>query len=207
MAAWLSSTGISHHNLLPHLPSICLSAVNSSPQTRITPQSLNSSSQPLPLPGDLRSCPAYVWLRQRLSDSHSIQAATDQLFHSRPYMFFLWLRQLTCYGERTPASVPSPAESSTTNTPVFPPSSFILPSFVLFYILFPLVRSSCLLSAGVLHALLCLKVYSSYIHVHLLLCHLVLKNIVFLYYIKSWYQRSKNVQINNSIKTKSIKNV
>ena len=24
MAAWLSSTGISHHNLLPHIPSICL---------------------------------------------------------------------------------------------------------------------------------------------------------------------------------------
>ena len=31
MAAWLSSTGISHHNLLPHIPSICLSAVNSNP--------------------------------------------------------------------------------------------------------------------------------------------------------------------------------
>ena len=26
MAAWLSSTGISHHNLLPHTPSICLSS-------------------------------------------------------------------------------------------------------------------------------------------------------------------------------------
>ena len=24
MAAWLSSTGISHHNLFPHIPSICL---------------------------------------------------------------------------------------------------------------------------------------------------------------------------------------
>ena len=31
MAAWLSSTGISRHSLLPHIPSICLSAVNSSP--------------------------------------------------------------------------------------------------------------------------------------------------------------------------------
>ena len=27
MAAWLSSTGISHHDLLPHIPSICLSGV------------------------------------------------------------------------------------------------------------------------------------------------------------------------------------
>ena len=66
------------------IPSIRLSAVNSSPCTRIAPQSLNSSSQPLPLPGDSCSCPAYIWLLQGLSDSHSIQAATDQLFHSQP---------------------------------------------------------------------------------------------------------------------------
>ena len=44
---------------------------------------------------------------------------------------------------------------------------------------FPLVRYFCLLSAGVLHALLCLKVCSwcilerDVLHVHLLLCHLV----------------------------------
>ena len=65
MAAWLSSTGISHHNLLPHIPSIHLSTVNSSPHPGIAPQSLNSSPQPLCHLG-------YVWLRQRLSDSHSI---------------------------------------------------------------------------------------------------------------------------------------
>ena len=47
MAAWLSSTGISQHSLLPHIPSIQLSAVNSSPCPRIAPHSLNSSSQPL----------------------------------------------------------------------------------------------------------------------------------------------------------------
>ena len=50
MAAQLSSTGISLHNLLPHIPSIHLSAVNSSPRPGIAPQSLNSSSQPLCLP-------------------------------------------------------------------------------------------------------------------------------------------------------------
>ena len=50
VAAWLSSTGVSHHNLLPHIPSIHLYAVNSSPCPGIVPQSLNSSSQPLPLP-------------------------------------------------------------------------------------------------------------------------------------------------------------
>ena len=44
-AARLSSTGISHHNLLPRISLICLSAVNSSLCPRIAPQSLNSSSQ------------------------------------------------------------------------------------------------------------------------------------------------------------------
>ena len=45
MAAWLSSTGISHYDLLPHIPSTCLSAVNSSPHPQTVPQSPNSSSQ------------------------------------------------------------------------------------------------------------------------------------------------------------------
>ena len=69
MAAWLSSTSISHHNLLPHIPSIHLSAVNTSPRPGIAPQSLNSSSQLLHLPGHLCPCPGYVWLQQGLSDS------------------------------------------------------------------------------------------------------------------------------------------
>ena len=69
MAAPLSSTGISPNNLLPHIPSIPLSAVNSSPHPGIAPQSLNSSSQLLHLPVDQRSCLGYVWLWQGLSDS------------------------------------------------------------------------------------------------------------------------------------------
>ena len=72
MAARLSSTGISHHSLLPHIPSVCLSTVNSSLLSGIAPQSLNPSSQPLHLPGDLHPCPGYAWLWQGLSDSHSI---------------------------------------------------------------------------------------------------------------------------------------
>ena len=56
MVAQLSSTGISHHNLLPCIPLICLSTVNSSPRPVIVPQSLNSSSQPLHLPEDLCPC-------------------------------------------------------------------------------------------------------------------------------------------------------
>ena len=66
----------------PSHPLIHLSTVNSSPRPGIAPQSLNSSSPPLHLPGDQHSCPGFVWLQQGLSDSHSIQAATNQLFHS-----------------------------------------------------------------------------------------------------------------------------
>ena len=72
MAAWLSSTGISHHNLLPHTASIHLPVINSSPNPGIAPQSLSSSSQPLRLLGQLHPCLGYVWLQQGLSDSHSI---------------------------------------------------------------------------------------------------------------------------------------
>ena len=53
-------------------------------------------------------------------------------------MFLLWLRQLLRCGDQTPASVPPPAEgrSSPTNTPVSPPSSFVLLTFVWFCIFF-----------------------------------------------------------------------
>ena len=72
MAAWLFSTGISHHSLLPHIHSLHLATVNSSPHPAIAPQSLRFSSQPLYFLGDMHPCPGYVWLRQGLSDSYSI---------------------------------------------------------------------------------------------------------------------------------------
>ena len=76
-------------------------------------------------------------------------------------MFLLWLRQLPRCGDWTSASVPSSTEgrSRPTNTPVFPlvPSSYqVLCGSVYSFLL---VRYSCPLSADVLHALLCLKVY------------------------------------------------
>ena len=43
-----------------------------SPHPGIDPQSLNSSSQLLPLSGAPHPCPGYVWQQQGLSDSHSI---------------------------------------------------------------------------------------------------------------------------------------
>ena len=61
-----------HHNLLPRVASVHLSAANSSPRVEIVPQSLHSSSQPLCLLGNLCPCPGCIWLWQGLSDSHSI---------------------------------------------------------------------------------------------------------------------------------------
>ena len=72
MAAGLSSTGISHQIFLPHLLLINLSTVNSSLHPGIALQFPNSRSQLLCFPGDLCPSPGYVWLRQGLSDSHSI---------------------------------------------------------------------------------------------------------------------------------------
>ena len=52
-------------------------------------------------------------------------------------MFLHYLRQLPRCGDWTPASVPPPAEGmSSPNTPVFPPSSFVLLSFAWFYMFF-----------------------------------------------------------------------
>ena len=42
---------------------------------------------------------------------------------------FSALRQLPCCGDQTPTSVPPPAEGRS-STPIFPPSSFVLLSFV-----------------------------------------------------------------------------
>ena len=116
-------TGISHHDLLPHIPLIRLSVVNSSLHRWVAPKSLNSSSQ-------LLCCLGYVWLWKdclilipfRLRRS----AVSLSVLNVCP------LTQTTArHGDQTPASVPPPAEgrSSPTNTPVSPPSSFILPSF------------------------------------------------------------------------------
>ena len=67
MAARLSCTGISHHNLLPHIPLVRLSAVNSSPCPGIASQSLSSSSQSLHLLGVHMAAARTVWFSFHLS--------------------------------------------------------------------------------------------------------------------------------------------
>ena len=138
MVAWLSSTDISHHSLLPHIPSIHLSALNSSPCPGIAPQSLNSSFQLLHLLGALIP----VWGIYGCSKDCLI------LFPFRLPQISCFTLSLKCFssdsdncpavGIRPLLQFPPPTEgrSCPTNTPVFPPSSFVLPSFAWFYIFF-----------------------------------------------------------------------
>ena len=129
IAAPLSSTGISHHNLLPHIPSVSLQSTAA--LTRGTaPQSLNSSPQPLRRLG----C---VWLQQGLilipfrlpqiscftlslkcftSDSNNCSSVGIGLLLQFPHLPSVGpvLQILLC----------------------FPPSSLVLPSFTCFYIFF-----------------------------------------------------------------------
>ena len=61
VTACLSSTGISHRDLLSHIPSIHFSAVSSSPRPGIAPQSVNSAAAPPSRPAFLSGS---VWLWQ-----------------------------------------------------------------------------------------------------------------------------------------------
>ena len=137
-------------------------AVNSSPHPEIVPQTLCSSSQLLPLPGDLCPCLGYVWCGR-------------DCFILIPFR----LPQISCF----PLSLKC-SSSDSDNCPdvgielllqfPHPPRAGPVLLTLLFSALvpssyrvlhgsiysFPLVRYSCPLSAGVLYALLCLKVYS-----------------------------------------------
>ena len=158
MAAWLSSTGISHHNLLPHTPSICLSTVNSSLHPGIAPQSLNSSSQLLCLLGDLLPCLGYAWLRQGLSIL--IPFKLPQIS-----CFTLSLKCSSSDSDNCPdvgigplLQFPHPPRAGPILLtllffPLAPLSYRVLCGFIC---TFPMVRYSCRLSAGVPHALLCI---------------------------------------------------
>ena len=72
MASQLSSTGISYHNLLLHISSVCLSAISSSPlpwDCSTIPKLQLPAAAPSRGPASLSG---YVWLWQGLPDSHSI---------------------------------------------------------------------------------------------------------------------------------------
>ena len=166
MAAQLSSIGISHHNLSPPLPSICLSTVNSSPHPGITPHSPNASSKPLHLPGDPPPC----------RGMYGCDKDCLILIPFRLLQISCFTLSLKCFSSDSD-SCPDVGIGSLLQFPHPPRAGPVLltllfPSLVpLSYRVlcgciysFPLLRYSCCLSAGFLNVLLCLKVYSWYIH-------------------------------------------
>ena len=161
MAAWLSSTAISHHDLLPHIPLIHLSAVKSSPLKGIAPQSLNSSSQ-LSFPetrvsahrvfGCGKDCLILTPFRLPLISCFTLSlkcSSSDS--DSCPDVGIGPLLQCPHWSRGGPALL------TLLFSPLVPSSSQVLHGPIYS---FPLARCSCLLSACVLQALLCLKVYS-----------------------------------------------
>ena len=136
MAARLSSTGISHHSLLPHISSICLSPVNSSPYPGIAPECLNSCSLPLCLPGDL--CPCIY--------DHGKNCLILSPFRLPQISCFpLSLKCFSSDSDNCPGVGMGPllqfrhpprAGPVLLTLPFFPPSSFILLSFAWVYMFF-----------------------------------------------------------------------
>ena len=162
MAAWLSFTGISHQSLLPHIPLIHLSAINSSPHPGIVPQSLNDSSQQLHLPGHLLP----VWGMYGCSKDYLILIP-----FGLPQISCFTLN-LHCFSSDSD-SCPDVGIRPLLQFPHLPRAGPVLLTFLVSPLVpssyrvllgsiysFALVRFSCLLSAGVFHVLLRLKVYS-----------------------------------------------
>ena len=156
MAVWLSFTGISHHSLLPHIPLIRLSTVNSSPCCGIAPRSLNSSSSCCTFQG------LYIPVRGKYGCGKDCLIL---ILFRLPQIscFTLSLKCFSCYSDSCPdmgighlLQFPRPLRAGPVLLtllffPLVPLSYQVLRGSMYS---FPLVRSSCLLSAGVLHALL-----------------------------------------------------
>ena len=162
MAVWLSSTCISHHNLLPHIPWIRLFTVNTSPHHGVAPQSLNSSSQPLRLPEDL--CPVWgvygcgkdclILIPFRLSQISCFILSLKCFSSDSDYCPDVRIALLLQFPHPLRAG---PVLLTLLLFPLVPLCYWVLCGSIYFFLQ---VRSSCLLSAGVMHALLCLKVCS-----------------------------------------------
>ena len=95
-------------------------------------------------------------------------------------MFLLWFRQLPQCGDRTPASGPPPArgKSTPTNTPIFLPSSFVLPTFAWVYIFFSI--DQVLLHFCVWRLIPDVSMERDVFHVHLLFTILILLHLTHL---------------------------
>ena len=158
-AAWLSSTGISHHSLLPRIPLIHLSAVNSSPHPGIAPQSWNSSPchcAAQDMYGCGRDCLILIPFRLPQISCFTLSLKCVSSDSDSCPAVGIWPLPQFPHPPRA-----GPALLTLLLSPLVPSSYRVLHASV--YSL-PLVRFSCLLLAGVLHVLLCLKANSWCIH-------------------------------------------
>ena len=136
MAAWLSSTDISHNNLLPHIPLGHLPAVNSSSCPGIAPQSLRYSSQPLCLLGDLSLCPGYIWLWQELLILIVFRLPQISCFTLSLKYFSSDSDSCPDVGIGPLLQFPHPPRAGPVLVPLLFLPHFTLPSFAWFYIFF-----------------------------------------------------------------------
>ena len=159
VAVQLSSTGISHNNLLPHIPSIHLPIVNSSLRPVIAPQSLNSSCRLLHRGSTSLS---RVCMAAARTDSHSFRLPQINCFTLSLKCFSSDSDNCPDVGIGPLLHFPHPlrAGPGLLTLLFFPLVPLSYQVFCGSIFSFLLVRYSCPLSAGVLHVLLCLKVYS-----------------------------------------------
>ena len=162
LAAWISFTGISHHNLLPQVPSVCPSAVNSSPLPEIASQSLRSNSQ----------CCAFSGTCMPVQGTYGCGKGCLILVPFRLSQISCFTLSLKCFSS-DPDNCPNVGTGPLLQFPYLPRaspvqltrlssphSSFVLPSFDGSIYSFLEVKYSCPLSTGFLQAPLCLRVYS-----------------------------------------------
>ena len=156
------TTGISQHDVLLHIPSICLSTVTSSPHPGIAPQSLNSTSQPLCLPGDQCSCPGYYGCGKDCLILIPFRLPQVNCFILSLKCFSSDSNNCPNVGTGPLLQSPHPLRAGPVLlTLLF--SQLIPLSYQVLYgsiYSFLLVRYFCPLSAGFPHKLLCLKMYS-----------------------------------------------
>ena len=167
VAAWLSSTGISHQNVHPHVPLVHLLVINRSPCPEIALQSLHSSSQLLNLLGDLclllgvcMAVTRIIWFSFHL-DCHR-SAASLLVSNVSPLsqtIAPMWGLD-PCFSSSTHWGQGVVSRQSYKPSCFFPlvPASYQGIHGAIYS--FQLVRHSCPHSDGVLQAGLCLKVYT-----------------------------------------------
>ena len=131
IASQLSSTGISHHSLLPHIPSVHLSAANYSPHPGIAPQSLNFPFQDTRIPAQCMYGCGKDWFSFHLGCHRSaISLSALNISPLTHTIARLWGSDPFFSSPTHGGQVQSYWQSCS------PPNSFVLPSFAWFYIFF-----------------------------------------------------------------------